>query len=202
MFTGIIETIGSVSEIKKDGGNRIFTIQSDLAPELKVDQSVSHNGVCLTVTSLIAPDRYQVVTVPETLQRSNLGVVETGETLNLERAMKIGGRLDGHIVQGHVDQMAVCQAVNDLKGSWEFVFEFESKPQHPLIEKGSICVNGVSLTCYNITERTFQVSIIPYTFDHTNFKHLQSGDQVNLEFDIIGKYIMAISNLKSQSSDL
>ena len=195
MFTGIIETTGLVSEIAKDGGNQMFTIQSDLTPELKVDQSLSHNGVCLTVTSLLAPDRYQVVAVPETLQRSNLGGVETGERLNLERAMKVGGRLDGHLVQGHVDQMAVCQVVKDLDGSWEFVFEFATEPLHPLIEKGSICVNGVSLTCYNLTERTFQVSIIPYTFNNTNFKHLQSGDQVNLEFDMIGKYIQAISNL-------
>lgn len=196
MFTGIIETTGSISEVKQDGGNRIFSIQSELAPDLKVDQSLSHNGVCLTVTSLLAADCYQVVAVPETLQRSNLGGLETGESLNLERAMKIGGRLDGHLVQGHVDQMAVCQAVKDLDGSWEFIFEFVSIPQHPLIEKGSICVNGVSLTCYNLTESTFQVSIIPYTFDHTNFKHLQPGDPVNLEFDMIGKYIQAISNLK------
>ncbi len=196
MFTGIIETTGSVSEVMQDGGNRIFTIQSDLASELKVDQSLSHNGVCLTVTSLLAPDRYQVVAVPETLQRSNLGGVETGERLNLERAMKIGGRLDGHLVQGHVDQMAVCQEVKDLEGSWEFIFELISKPQHVLIEKGSICVNGVSLTCYNITESSFQVSIIPYTFDHTNFKFLKPGDQVNLEFDMIGKYVQAISKSK------
>jgi len=196
MFTGIIEATGKVMEVEPAGGNRILTLQAPIASQLKVDQSLSHNGVCLTVTSLIAPDRYQVAAVPETLQRSNLGALSIGDLVNLERAMKMGGRLDGHLVQGHVDQTAKFSAVKDVEGSWEFIFEFDSKPNHPLIEKGSICVNGVSLTCYNITDNSFQVSIIPYTYEHTNFNSLKPGDPVNLEFDMIGKYIRSlISNL-------
>lgn len=190
MFTGIIEAFGLVTATQVQGDNRVFTIESDIAGELKVDQSVSHNGVCLTVSSLVSPERYQVTAVPETLQRSNLGALAPGDLVNLERAMVLGGRLDGHLVQGHVDQTATCKHIKELDGSWEFVFEYESN--HPLIEKGSICVNGVSLTCYNISANSFQVSIIPYTFEHTNFKYLQPGDQVNLEFDMIGKYVQRL----------
>lgn len=190
MFTGIIEAFGLVTASEVQGDNRVFTIESDIAGELKVDQSVSHNGVCLTVSSLVSPQRYQVTAVPETLQRSNLGALSPGDLVNLERAMVLGGRLDGHLVQGHVDQTAACKHIEELDGSWEFVFEYESN--HPLIEKGSICVNGVSLTCYNINADSFQVSIIPYTFEHTNFKNLQPGDQVNLEFDMIGKYVQRL----------
>jgi riboflavin synthase len=195
MFTGIIESVGILAESREEGGNRILTIESEIASELKVDQSLSHNGVCLTVAFLVGPDRYQVTAVPETLQRSNLGTLTPGAFINLERAMVLGGRLDGHLVQGHVDQTAVCKDIRELDGSWEFVFEFRSEKKHPLIEKGSICVNGVSLTCYDLTECTFQVSIIPYSFENTNFKQLRPGQLVNLEFDMIGKYLRAISDL-------
>jgi riboflavin synthase len=195
MFTGIIESVGILAESREEGANRILTIESEIASELKVDQSLSHNGVCLTVAFLVGPDRYQVTAVPETLQRSNLGTLTPGAFINLERAMVLGGRLDGHLVQGHVDQTAVCKDIRELDGSWEFVFEFRSEKKHPLIEKGSICVNGVSLTCYDLTECTFQVSIIPYSFENTNFKQLRPGQLVNLEFDMIGKYLRAISDL-------
>jgi riboflavin synthase len=195
MFTGIIESVGILAESREEGGNRILTIESEIASELKVDQSLSHNGVCLTVAFLVGRDRYQVTAVPETLQRSNLGTLTQGAFINLERAMLLGGRLDGHLVQGHVDQTAVCKDIRELDGSWEFVFEFRSEKKHPLIEKGSICVNGVSLTCYDLTECTFQVSIIPYSFENTNFKQLRPGQLVNLEFDMIGKYLRAISDL-------
>ena len=192
MFTGIVETIGVVAGTSTVKGNRVFTISSHLTAELRVDQSVSHNGVCLTVSSLVAPDCYQVVAVPETLRRSNLGSLSKGDLVNLERAMVLGGRLDGHLVQGHVDQTAVCKTIRELDGSWEFVFELEEKPHHPIIEKGSVCVSGVSLTCYNINGNTFQVSIIPYTFENTNFRNLKPGHRVNLEFDMIGKYVQAL----------
>ena len=192
MFTGIIETFGIVSATDVEGDNRIFTIESKIARELKVDQSVSHNGVCLTVSSLAGPERYQVTAVPETLRRSNLGALSPGDQVNLERAMVLGGRLDGHLVQGHVDQTATCKQIKELDGSWEFVFEYDPGSKHPLIEKGSVCVNGVSLTCYDISADSFQVSIIPYTYEHTNFKNLRPGDQVNLEFDMIGKYVQAL----------
>ena len=191
MFTGIIETFGKVVHVEEQGANRVFTLQSDISSELKVDQSLSHNGVCLTVSKLIADDRYQVVAVPETLQRSNLGEASPEDLVNLERAMVLGARLDGHLVQGHVDQTAVCEQIKELDGSWEFEFRFTDFPNHVLIEKGSICVNGVSLTCYNIHQRSFQVSIIPYTYQHTNFQKLRPGDLVNIEFDMVGKYIEA-----------
>ena len=194
MFTGIIEALGEITQIDVEKSNRIFTIQSIIAPELKVDQSVSHNGVCLTVTSLISPDQYQVVAVSETLDKSNLGSLKVGDLVNLERSMILGGRLDGHLVQGHVDQTAICKSIRDTDGSWAFVFEFESNPDHMLIEKGSICVNGVSLTCFNVSEKSFEVAVIPFTFQHTNFSHLKPGDTVNLEFDIIGKYIQAVTD--------
>jgi len=192
MFTGIVETLGVIAEINTVKDNGVFTITSHLAAELQVDQSVSHNGVCLTVSSLVNPDRYQVVAVPETLQRSNLGTLKKGDLVNLERAMVLGGRLDGHLVQGHVDQTAACKSIRELGGSWEFVFELEKEPPHPIVEKGSVCVNGVSLTCYNLTKTTFQVSIIPYTYENTNFKGLKQGQRVNLEFDMIGKYVQAL----------
>lgn len=196
MFTGIVETLGEIRKVEPSGGNRIFTIKSSMASELKVDQSVSHNGVCLTVSSLLAPDRYQVVAVPETLQRSNLGMLVAGDFINLERSMILGGRVDGHLVQGHVDQTGICKSINEIDGSWEFIFGLANDTSHILIEKGSICVNGVSLTCYNIADNCFQVSIIPYTYENTNFKYLKSGDVVNLEFDMIGKYVHAL--LKDQ----
>jgi riboflavin synthase len=192
MFTGIVETIGVIIENNPAKDNRVFTISSHLASELQVDQSVSHNGVCLTVSSLVSPDRYQVVAVPETLQRSNLDMLSKGDLVNLERAMVLGARLDGHLVQGHVDQTAVCKTIRELEGSWEFVFELEQEPLHPLVEKGSVCVNGISLTCYNLTGNTFQVSVIPYTYENTNFRELKQGARVNLEYDMIGKYVQAL----------
>ena len=170
----------------------MFTIKSDITHELQIDQSVAHNGVCLTVSSIESPELYQVVAVPETLQRTNLRQMNTGDLINLERSMIFGGRVDGHLVQGHVDQTAVCKTINEIDGSWEFIFEFDANPSHVLIEKGSLSVNGVSLTCYNLDDNSFQVSIIPYTYQNTNFKNLKPGKVVNLEFDVIGKYVQAI----------
>jgi riboflavin synthase len=188
MFTGIIETTGRVASLQKEGSNVHFTIASDISSQLKVDQSLSHNGVCLTVTAL-GDGTHTVTAVEETLQRSNLGKLQPGDTLNLERAMRSDGRLDGHIVQGHVDTTGVCTGVEELDGSWYFHFEYAPNPDHLLVDKGSVCVNGVSLTVVNPTEKTFSVAIIPYTYEHTNFNAIRPGDTVNLEFDIIGKYI-------------
>ena len=196
MFTGIIEAQGLVHARDTEGTNCIFTIESSLAPELKVDQSVSHNGVCLTVSALLPDDRYQVVAVEETLQRSNLGEWNTGSLVNLERSMILGGRLDGHMVQGHVDTRGICRDISDQGGSWSFAFDFPSQENHLVVEKGSICVNGVSLTCFNTTDHSFEVAIIPYTFEHTNFSQLKAGDKVNLEFDIIGKYLQRITETR------
>ena len=188
MFTGIIESTGEIKKKEAEGTNIHFTIESDLAGELSVDQSIAHNGVCLTVTKII-DQHYQVTAVEETLQKSNLGKATIGHKLNLERCMKAGGRFDGHIVQGHVDQTGVCTGVSDQDGSWIFDFEFDPKSENIVVEKGSICVNGVSLTCFNTTENSFSVTIIPYTYEHTNFHQLKEGEQVNLEFDVIGKYV-------------
>lgn len=191
MFTGIIESIGEIINKVAEGTNVHLTIESDLAGELKVDQSIAHNGVCLTVTKL-HNDGFEVTAVAETLLKSNLGKVNVGDKLNLERCMKAGGRFDGHIVQGHVDQTGTCTGVSDQDGSWIFDFEFDPKNGNIVVEKGSICVNGVSLTCFNTTENSFSVTIIPYTYEHTNFHQLKTGDQVNLEFDVIGKYVKKI----------
>lgn len=191
MFTGIIESIGEITNKVAEGTNVHLTIESDLAGELKVDQSIAHNGVCLTVTKL-HNDGFEVTAVAETLLKSNLGKVNVGDKLNLERCMKAGGRFDGHIVQGHVDQTGTCTGVSDQDGSWIFDFEFDPKNGNIVVEKGSICVNGVSLTCFNTTENSFSVTIIPYTYEHTNFHELETGDQVNLEFDVIGKYVKKI----------
>lgn len=188
MFTGIIETTGKVVAMQKEGSNVHFTIASDISSQLKVDQSLAHNGVCLTVTAL-GEGTHTVTAVEETLQRSNLGRLRPGDALNLERAMRSDGRLDGHIVQGHVDTTGVCTGVEELDGSWYFHFEYAPNPDHLLVDKGSVCVNGVSLTVVNPTEKTFSVAIIPYTYEHTNFNAIRPGDTVNLEFDIIGKYI-------------
>ena len=193
MFTGIIETIGQVKAIQKEGSNVHFTIQSSISPMLKVDQSVSHNGVCLTVVA-VDEGSHIVTAVEETLIRSNLGKLEVGDGVNLERAMKTGGRLDGHLVQGHVDATGICTRVEEMDGSWYFHFEYEFQPEYLLVDKGSVCVNGVSLTVVKPNEdengkARFSVAIIPYTFEHTNFKQLQKGDRVNLEFDVIGKYV-------------
>lgn len=190
MFTGIIESTGLVAAIDAEGTNLTFTIESSLAPELKIDQSVSHNGVCLTVTS-VAGRSYTVTAVDETLKKTNLGQLTAGDRINLERCMLANGRFDGHIVQGHVDQTGVCTSVQNLDGSWLFDFRYEVDPenQHITVEKGSVCINGVSLTVFNSQPDSFRVTIIPYTYEHTNFRDLKAGDVVNLEFDILGKYI-------------
>ncbi len=192
MFTGIIETLGEIETIQKQGKNIVFKIKSSiLAPELKVDQSVAHNGVCLTVTE-IERESYFVTAIDETLQKSNLGDWHIGTLVNLERSMMMNARLDGHIVQGHVDQVAFCKSVQEKDGSWEFGFEYEANQGNLTVEKGSITINGVSLTVVNAGINTFSVAIIPYTYENTNFKQLKENDKVNLEFDIIGKYVRKI----------
>jgi riboflavin synthase len=188
MFTGIIETPGTVIEIDKEGANKNFCIESDISQELKVDQSVSHNGVCLTVTR-VEGNKHWVTAIDETLQKSNLGKLKPRDHVNLERCMIANGRFDGHIVQGHVDQTGVCKSIKESDGSWIFNFEYDPVLGNMTVEKGSISINGVSLTCFNSTDNAFTVAIIPYTFRHTNFKMLKPGDEVNLEFDIIGKYV-------------
>lgn len=187
MFTGIIETLGVVKDIVKDQENVHFTIESDITHELKIDQSVAHNGVCLTVVD-IDERRYVVTAIKETLVKTNLHALTIGNTINLERAMKLGARLDGHIVQGHVDTTGVCIGKKDEEGSTAFTFSYDS-PNDVTIEKGSITINGVSLTVVNSKKSEFSVAIIPYTLEHTTFKSLRVGDQVNLEFDVIGKYV-------------
>lgn len=194
MFTGIIEQLGEVKDIVKEGGNIHFTIEAAMCPDLKIDQSVAHNGVCLTVIS-INENRYTVTAIQETLTKTNLGSLAIGDLLNLERCMKMGGRLDGHIVQGHVDKTAICTEVKTEGGSWVFSFEYvKNSPSEVTVEKGSITVNGTSLTVVNSKDNGFSVCIIPYTFENTCFKNLKKGDTVNLEFDIIGKYVARMMN--------
>ncbi len=192
MFTGIIESLGVVQKVEKDRSNIHFTIASPISGELKVDQSVSHNGVCLTVvkTGKLPAGAFHVVTaVEETLRRTNLGAWATGTLVNLERSMSLAGRLDGHIVQGHVDAAATCIEVLETGGSWRFTFRYRPSPEHILVDKGSVCLNGVSLTVVEPRDDLFSVAIIPYTWENTNFKTVSVGNQVNIEFDIIGKYI-------------
>lgn len=186
MFTGIIEQIGHITAIKKEGENIHFTVQSSIANELKIDQSVAHNGACLTVVS-INDDEYTVTAIHETLEKTNLGEWKVGTKVNLERCMQMNGRLDGHIVQGHVDATATCTNIEDQNGSWKFTFTYLT--EQVTVEKGSITVNGVSLTVVDSKDRQFSVCIIPYTYEHTNFHQLKIGDKINLEFDIIGKYV-------------
>ena len=188
MFTGIIESLGKITGVKVDRGNIDFSIESDISKELKVDQSVSHNGVCLTVTE-INNNTHIVTAVKETLDKSSLKNFLVNDLINLERAMKLGERLDGHLVQGHVDGVAKCIGISVNEGSWIYKFEFDISNEMLLIEKGSICINGVSLTVFDIKENTFKVTIIPYTYDNTSFKTLKKGDIVNIEFDMIGKYL-------------
>jgi riboflavin synthase len=188
MFTGIIETLGTITALQKEGSNVHFTIQSSISTSLKIDQSVSHNGACLTVVA-IESDTHIVTAIDETLQRTNLGAWKVGSEVNLERAMLAGARLDGHLVQGHVDATGNCLSVEDRNGSWLYTFEYALNPEHLLVDKGSVCVNGVSLTVVNPSKNTFSVAIIPYTYEHTTFHNIQVGDTINLEFDIIGKYI-------------
>ena len=188
MFTGIIECLGKVVEIKRDKNNIHFFIDAPFTHELKVDQSIAHNGVCLTVTE-IKNSIYCVTAIQETLNKTNLGNVKVGDVINLERCMLMNGRLDGHIVQGHVDQVGTCLSVKDEKGSWRYEFEYDTALGNITVEKGSIAVNGVSLTCFNSRSNNFIVAIIPYTYEHTNFHQLKAGGSVNLEFDVVGKYV-------------
>ena len=187
MFTGIIETVGEIYQLTREGGNLHIEIKSTISKELKIDQSISHNGVCLTVVE-INDDSYVVTAIKETLEKTNLKTLTKGALVNLERAMKLGDRLDGHIVQGHVDGTAICTKVQDANGSWIFTFEYKNS-EFSTVEKGSITVNGVSLTVVNSKKGEFSVAIIPYTFENTNFKTIEKGSEVNLEFDIIGKYV-------------
>ena len=188
MFTGIIEAFGRVIALEREGENLHISIESSLSKELKIDQSVAHNGVCLTVVKC-DPKNYTVTAIDETLKKTNLGTLKMGSYVNLERAMKLGARLDGHMVQGHVDQTAKCIEAKTLDGSWFYTFEYDRSSGHITIEKGSITINGVSLTVVNSKENQFSVAIIPFTYEHTNFNQLNIGDPVNLEFDLIGKYL-------------
>ncbi len=188
MFTGIIEALGKIERIVQDQTNKHFLISSPITKELKVDQSLAHNGVCLTVTKTTDHGHW-VTAVDETLKKSNLGDWKAGSVVNLERSMVANGRFDGHVVQGHVDQVGICTYVEEVEGSWLFDFEYEPLYGNVTVEKGSICIDGVSLTCFNSKENGFRVTIIPYTYEHTTFGVLTTGDRVNLEFDIIGKYV-------------
>lgn len=188
MFTGIIETMGTIKHIEREGSNVHYTLSSKITKELKIDQSLAHNGVCLTVVA-INNDKYTVTAIQETLQKTALKQWQVGHKINLERAMRLGDRLDGHMVQGHVDEVASCTQIEDQNGSWLFRFEYNKASKNITIEKGSICVNGTSLTVVGSGDNTFGVAIIPYTYDHTVFHQLQLGDLVNIEFDMVGKYI-------------
>ncbi|WP_166959745.1 riboflavin synthase [Yeosuana marina] len=194
MFTGIIEDMGVVSNLKKEMNNLHISIKSKLTPELKIDQSMAHNGVCLTIVA-IDQDEYTVTAIKETLDKSNLGVLKIGDNVNLERAMILGARLDGHIVQGHVDQTATCTNIKEEDGSWMFTFNYDSSLNNITIEKGSITVNGTSLTVVNSKKDSFSVAIIPYTYDHTNFGDFKKGTVVNLEFDVLGKYVAKLIDI-------
>lgn len=188
MFTGIIEVLGIVKSIRQEGSNKHFIIESPISSQLKIDQSVSHDGVCLTIVK-VDSSSHTVTAIDETLQKSNLRKLKQGDAINLERCMLANGRFDGHIVQGHVDQIGTVKSVKEANGSWLFDFEYDPSLGNVTVEKGSICVNGVSLTCFNSINNGFTVAIIPYTYEHTNFKSRKAGDTVNLEFDIIGKYV-------------
>ena len=188
MFSGIVETTARVAAIREEGGNRHFTLECPFTDELKIDQSIAHNGVCMTVVS-IEGDRYTTTAIRETLLKSNLGGLRVGDPVNLERSMRPDALLDGHIVQGHVDQTARCTAIDEADGSWYFAFEYDPSQGNVTVEKGSVAVNGVSLTVVDSREGAFRVAIIPYTYEHTNFHALKVGSTVNLEFDIVGKYI-------------
>jgi len=193
MFTGIIESLGKVVAIETDGTNKHFDVRSGISNELKIDQSVAHNGVCLTVVA-INDDVHRVTAIKETLDKSNLGKLKPGDELNLERCMLNNGRFDGHIVQGHVDQTGTVESIKEEEGSWLFTVRHEAIKGNVTVEKGSITINGISLTCFNSTANSFTVAIIPYTYEHTNMKHLKQGDTVNLEFDIVGKYVQKLMN--------
>lgn len=200
MFSGIVEEAAEVVALREDKGNLHITMRCSFVDELKIDQSVSHNGVCLTVVSLPGDGTYTVTAIKETLDRSNLGGLKPGDLVNLERSMKVDGRLDGHIVQGHVDTTAVCEEVVENDGSWYYTFRYDVAPEmarrgYITVDKGSVTVNGVSLTVVEPTDNTFKVAIIPYTHDHTNFCRIEKGTRVNLEFDILGKYLARIATI-------
>lgn len=195
MFTGIIEKIGIVTDIISSENNISFWIKSPISDELSIDQSVAHNGVCLTVEEIIE-GKHKVTAIQETLNKTNLKQWKKNSFINLERCLAMNGRLDGHLVQGHVDSVAICLEIVEKQGSWEYTFEFDPQFASLIIEKGSITVNGISLTLFNVTNQSFRVAIIPYTYEHTNMKHLTLGDEVNVEFDLIGKYINRMMELK------
>src|SRR5687768_7365326 len=198
MFTGIIETTGLVKDIIINGLNRTFWIESSLSPEFKVDQSVSHNGVCLTIEE-IKGSLHKVTAIDETLQKTTLGSWIAGSLVNIERCLPLNGRLDGHFVQGHVDATGTCINRTEKNGSWEFEFEFPEKFAELIIEKGSVCLNGISLTVFNVSKNSFSVAIIPYTFEHTNINSINKADTVNLEFDLLGKYMLRRLSLKENN---
>ena len=195
MFTGIIEKKGIVTDIISSENNISFWIKSPISDELSIDQSVAHNGVCLTVEEIIE-GKHRVTAIQETLNKTNLKQWKKNSFINLERCLAMNGRLDGHLVQGHIDSIAICLEIVEKQGSWEYTFEFDPKFASLIIEKGSITVNGISLTLFDITNQSFRVAIIPYTYEHTNMKHLTLGDEVNVEFDLIGKYINRMMELK------
>ena len=195
MFTGIVETTGIVIAIEEKNDNKIFWIESNISDQLKIDQSVSHSGVCLTVEQ-VAGTRHRVTAVEETLNKTNLSVWQAGHLVNLERSLKLDSGLDGHLVQGHTDTVATCTSVKERKGSWEFEFAFPRKFAGLVIEKGSVCINGISLTAFDVENKSFKVAIIPYTYEHTNIKTVRRGEVVNIEFDIIGKYVLRRLSLK------
>ena len=197
MFTGIIETTGIVKQVISNGSNKIFWVGSSISSLLKTDQSVSHSGVCLTVEE-VSGNTHRVTAIDETLQKTNLGSWKEGTHVNLERCLQLNDRLDGHLVQGHVDTTATCTKRKEKAGSWEFEFAFPKKFAELLIEKGSICVNGISLTAFKVKRKSFTVAIVPFTFDHTNIKEVQEGDPINLEFDMIGKYLLRRVSLKEK----
>lgn len=204
MFSGIVETTARVVAVEQDKENKHFTMACDFGHELKIDQSVAHNGVCLTVVK-IDGDRYVVTAMDETLKRSNLGLLQPGDEVNVERSMIMNGRLDGHIVQGHVDTTATCVNITDADGSYEFTFEYEASDEmivrgYFTVDKGSVTVNGVSLTVCEPTRNTFKVCIIPFTYEHTNFHHIKVGTKVNIEFDILGKYISRLASLQNNAA--
>ena len=195
MFTGIIETLGTIKEINKEKENLHIKVVSTITEELKIDQSVAHNGICLTVVA-IEGETYTVTAIKETIEKTNIANWKKNEIINLERAMRLGDRLDGHIVQGHVDQIGICKSIKESNGSWYFTFSYDKSEENITIEKGSITINGTSLTVVNSKENEFSVAIIPYTYENTNFKNLKEGSIVNLEFDVIGKYVKRIHNLR------
>jgi riboflavin synthase len=197
MFTGIIEHLGVIDGIIKDQNNMHLTIKSDLTTALKVDESIAHNGVCLTVTKILDITTYTVTAIAETLAKTTMGNWQVGQKLNLERAMQIGARLDGHFVQGHVDTTAICTALTTDNGSWLYTFKIDERHAPLVVEKGSVCINGTSLTCYNVTNNSFMVAIIPYTYEHTTIDAVSINSFVNIEFDVIGKYILRSKSLQN-----